>query len=88
MANDPTTAAPGTESVRHDMANEARRLIDTARSEGLTLRLLGGLGVREHCRTFELCDRDYSDLDMVAPPSRRAGWRRCLTAPAMSRTSR
>jgi hypothetical protein len=66
MANDPTSAAPGTESVRHDMADEARRLIDTARSEGLILRLLGGLGVREHCRTFELCDRDYSDLDMVA----------------------
>ena len=49
------------------MADEARRLIDAARSEGLTLRLLGGLGVREHCHTLELCERDYSDLDMVAP---------------------
>ena len=55
------------ERVRHDMADEARRLIDAARSKGLTLRLLGGLGVREHCRTLELCARDYSDLDMVAP---------------------
>jgi hypothetical protein len=63
----PTSAAPDTESVRHDMADEARRLIDGARSQGLTLRLLGGLGVREHCRTLELCARDYSDLDMVAP---------------------
>jgi hypothetical protein len=67
MTNDPPSAAPGTESVRHDMADEARRLIDAARAEGLTLRLLGGLGVREHCRTLELCARDYSDLDMVAP---------------------
>ena len=58
---------PATERVRHDMAEEARRLIDAARSEGLTLRLLGGLGVREHCHSLELCARDYSDLDMVAP---------------------
>ncbi len=49
------------------MTDEARRLIDAARAEGLTLRLLGGLGVREHCHTLELCARDYSDLDMVAP---------------------
>jgi len=48
------------------MLDEGRRLVDAARSEGITLRLLGGLGVREHCRTLELCERDYSDLDMVA----------------------
>ncbi len=48
------------------MADEGRRLIDAARAKGLTLRLLGGLGVREHCHTLELCARDYSDLDMVA----------------------
>jgi len=49
------------------MLDEGRKLVDAARAEGLTLRLLGGLAVREHCRTFELCERDYSDLDMVAP---------------------
>jgi hypothetical protein len=49
------------------MRDEARALIDAARAEGLTLRLLGGLGVREHCHDLELCARDYSDLDMVAP---------------------
>jgi len=48
------------------MLDEGRRLVDAARSAGLTLRLLGGLAVREHCRTAELCERDYSDLDMVA----------------------
>jgi hypothetical protein len=67
MASEQTPAAPPAERVRHDMADEGRGLIDAARSEGLTLRLLGGLGVREHCRTLELCARDYSDLDMVAP---------------------
>ncbi len=55
------------ESVRHDMMDEARRLVDAARADGLTLRLIGGLGIREHCRTLDVCERDYSDLDMVAP---------------------
>jgi hypothetical protein len=49
------------------MLDESHRLIDAARSQGITLRLLGGLGVREHCHTLELCARDHSDLDMVAP---------------------
>ena len=66
MASELIPAAPA-EHVRHEMSDEARQLIDAARSEGITLRLLGGLGVREHCRTLELCARDYSDLDMVAP---------------------
>jgi hypothetical protein len=66
MASEPIPAAP-VEHVRHEMSDEARQLIDAARSEGITLRLLGGLGVREHCSTLELCARDYSDLDMVAP---------------------
>jgi hypothetical protein len=49
------------------MLDEARRLVDAARAEGLTLRLLGGLAVREHCRSHAVCDRDNSDLDMVVP---------------------
>ena len=53
------------------MLGEGRRLVDAARAEGLTLRLLGGLGVREHCRDVELCARDYTDLDMVAPGRKR-----------------
>ena len=65
MDSDSILAAAG--YVRHDMLDEGRRLVDAARSQGLTLRLLGGLAVREHCRTAELCERDYSDLDMVAP---------------------
>jgi len=67
MGIEPTAAALAGERVRHDMLDEGHRLIDAARSKGLTLRLLGGLAVREHCRTLELCERDYSDLDMVAP---------------------
>ncbi len=53
--------------MQHEMLDEGRRLVDAARAEGLTLRLLGGLAVREHCRSSALCERDYSDLDMVAP---------------------
>lgn len=67
MSSKATPAAPASESVRHDMIDEARRLVDAARADGLTLRLIGGLGIREHCSTLEVCERDYSDLDMVAP---------------------
>jgi len=66
MANEPIPVAPADEHVRDDMFEEDRRLIDAARAAGVILRLLGGLGVREHCRSLELCARDYSDLDMVA----------------------
>jgi hypothetical protein len=66
MTKEPIPAAPAAQRVRRDMLDEGRRLVDAARSEGITLRLLGGLGVREHCRSLELCERDYSDLDMVA----------------------
>jgi len=59
----------GDTGVGTAMRDEARALIDAARAQGLTLRLLGGLGVREHCRDLALCARDYSDLDMVAPAS-------------------
>jgi len=67
MTKAPTSEVRVGERVGSDMLDEGRRLVDAARSEGLTLRLLGGLAVREHCRTHELCERDYSDLDMVAP---------------------
>jgi hypothetical protein len=67
MATEPTPAAAANGRVRDEMLDEGRRLVDAARSQGITLRLLGGLGVREHCRSLELCERDYSDLDMVAP---------------------
>lgn len=67
MASEPTHTAPVAEQVRREMSGEARALIEAARADGLTLRLLGGLGVREHCRTARLCARDYTDLDMIAP---------------------
>ena len=66
MASEPTPAAAAEERVRHEMLDEGHRLVDAARSADLTLRLLGGLAVREHCEALELCERDYSDLDMVA----------------------
>jgi hypothetical protein len=67
MAEESTASALAAQRVRHDMLDEGRRLVDAARAEGLTLRLLGGVAVREHCRSVELCERDYTDLDMVAP---------------------
>jgi len=47
------------------MAAEGRRIVDAARERGLTLRLIGGLAVRDHCEVLAFCGRDHSDLDMV-----------------------
>jgi len=50
---------------RVEMAAEGRRIVDAARERGLTLRLIGGLAVRDHCEKLAFCGRDHSDLDMV-----------------------
>ncbi|MCX6374189.1 MAG: hypothetical protein NTX16_14170 [Actinobacteria bacterium] len=50
---------------RAEMAAEGRRIVDAARERGLTLRLIGGLAVRDHCEELAFCGRDHSDLDMV-----------------------
>ena len=50
---------------RVEMAAEGRRIVDAARERGLTLRLIGGLAVRDHCEELAFCSRDHSDLDMV-----------------------
>jgi hypothetical protein len=51
--------------ARREMMDEARRLIDAARSRGVVLRLFGGLAVRDHCELAYVCDRDYSDIDLI-----------------------
>jgi len=66
MADEPLSTTAPAQPVRRAMHDEAHELIDAASAAGLTLRLLGGLAVREHCRTAELCARDYSDVDMVS----------------------
>ncbi len=47
------------------MLAEAHRIIDAAQSRGPTLRLLGGLAVREHCRADAFCERPYRDIDLA-----------------------
>jgi hypothetical protein len=58
---------------RAQMAAEGRRLVDAARERGLTLRLIGGLAVRDHCKELAFCARDHSDLDMVGLGDEVAG---------------
>jgi hypothetical protein len=52
-------------TARREMADEARHIIDAARSRGVVLRLFGGLAVRTHCELAYVCERDYSDIDLV-----------------------
>ena len=47
------------------MLAEAHSIIDAARSRGPTLRLLGGLAVREHCLADAFCERPYRDIDLA-----------------------
>lgn len=48
-----------------DMPKEAERIVDHARSKGVTLRIMGGLGVRMHCTNLSFCERPYSDIDVM-----------------------
>ena len=52
-------------AARRDMIDEARRIIDEARRRGVVLRLFGGLAVRDHCELAYVCERDYSDIDLI-----------------------
>jgi hypothetical protein len=49
------------------MLVEAHRIIDAGRSQGICLRLVGGLAVRDHCREPGFCERPYRDIDLAAP---------------------
>jgi hypothetical protein len=52
-------------ATREDMILQAKRVIDAARERGVTLRLVGGLAVRFHCKSLEFCERDHGDIDLV-----------------------
>jgi hypothetical protein len=67
MTGRQTAAAEKPHDPTREMMDEARQLVDVARRQGVTLRLIGGFAVLEHCRSAEFCERDHSDLDMVAP---------------------
>jgi hypothetical protein len=53
--------------VAGEMLEEARRIVEAARSHSLQARLVGGLAVRSLCRGAPLCDRPARDIDLVAP---------------------
>jgi len=54
-----------------DQRAEARRLVEGARQQGVTLRLIGGLAIRQHCTILPFCERDYSDIDVVGLKAER-----------------
>jgi hypothetical protein len=47
------------------MAQEGRRIVDSARGRGVVLRLLGGLAVHEYCAGLAACRREHLDLDLA-----------------------
>lgn len=52
--------------AEQSMLGEAHGIIDAGRAQGVTLRLIGGLAVREHCREADFCERPYRDIDLAA----------------------
>ena len=52
-------------ATREDMIAETKQIIDAARERGITLRLVGGLAVRFHCKSLDFCERDHGDIDLV-----------------------
>lgn len=54
-------------AIEDDIRSEGRRLVDAASSEGIEMRLLGGLAVLEHAGgwTPAGATRSYADIDVV-----------------------
>jgi hypothetical protein len=52
-------------ATREEMIAETKGVIDAARKRGITLRLVGGLAVRFHCKSLDFCERDHGDIDLV-----------------------
>jgi hypothetical protein len=63
-----------------DLFDEAKRLVDGARAQGVTLRLLGGLAARFHCQALLFCLRDYSDIDVMGLGRQRTQIERVFVA--------
>ncbi len=58
-------------AIQASIVDEAQRLLALARSEGVTMALLGGVAVRLHAPEVpEALDRQYKDLDFVVPKGR------------------
>jgi len=58
-------AGDGLMDTQDLMAQEGRRIVDSARRRGVVLRLLGGFAVHEYCAGFAACRRDHLDLDVA-----------------------
>jgi hypothetical protein len=57
-------------SARSDFLEEAHRILDAAKSEGVLLRLLGALAFHIHCPKFsyiqEMLGRTFTDIDFAS----------------------
>jgi hypothetical protein len=47
------------------LISKAKSIIKIAAKEGVILRLIGGLAIRNHCEIIYFCDRPYGDIDFV-----------------------
>lgn len=70
---EPLNAEPGQDFLPGDVVAEAERLFGLAIQNGVTIKVLGGLGcwlhVREHGQAAERYRRTYGDIDVIIPRS-------------------
>jgi hypothetical protein len=68
--------------IRFDMAEEAVRVAEAADREGLALRLLGGVAVKLRAKDglHPAFEREYADLDWIAPKGASADAQRFFEA--------
>jgi Uncharacterised nucleotidyltransferase len=70
-SSDPSTLPESMSSTLPGIVDEARRLLDAAASERVTIALLGGVAIRLRADDVPAAlDRDYKDLDFVVPKGR------------------
>lgn len=81
MSGSAASAPPPSGPAPHpDPRREAARLLDLARDQGITVRLIGGVAVAEHChgQQPEPLRRACADIDLVGRPQEGRKLRRLL----------
>ncbi|MFX1404803.1 MAG: hypothetical protein ACFE9D_10120 [Promethearchaeota archaeon] len=57
--------------LHEKLITKAESIIRTAAKQNVTLRLIGGLAIRNHCEIIYFCDRPYGDIDFVGLKNER-----------------
>ncbi len=63
--------SPDEKQEHEPLISKAKSIIKTAANQGVILRLIGGLAIRNHCEIIYFCERPYGDIDFVGLKKQR-----------------